>query len=374
MAATVNLSRNTKLYVSTVATGHAVTDTFEIPILDGYSFTQNTESQNITLNEAGAAPVRGQKVFNTALNPVDISFVTYVRPFMYDPDQDGVTTPDTHNCVERILWDAVAGTALNQATTATATELTVDFSNSEVHELLPLYLYFTVDNVTYVISGATITAVTIDFSIDGIAQLQWTAQGVSLAEGTAPAAYRSAAAGATTADLQTTNLRDADFIKNKLSTVSLTAADTATFPGVSSNGVYNLALTGGSITIENGTTFLTPAELGIVNKPIGSFTGTRAISGNITCYLRTGATLGQSGDLFSDMATATDVISNAFALTVSLGGASAPKLELVMAQAHLNIPTINVEDVVASDIQFTAQGGTNGIEDTDELLIKYYAS
>ena len=38
-------------------------NTFEIGVLDGFSFTQATGTQNVTLNEAGTSPKRGQNIF-----------------------------------------------------------------------------------------------------------------------------------------------------------------------------------------------------------------------------------------------------------------------------------------------------------------------
>ena len=91
----INLSRNTKMYVSTVNTEFSNSNTFEVPVLDGYSFSQDVETQNITLSEAGCTPARGQKIFNTALNVVEVEFPTYVKPY-----DDGTGT----NCVEQLLW------------------------------------------------------------------------------------------------------------------------------------------------------------------------------------------------------------------------------------------------------------------------------
>ena len=54
---------------------------FEILVLDGYTFTQDTEKEVIGLTEAGEKPVRGQRSFNTALNPAEFSMTTYMRPF-----------------------------------------------------------------------------------------------------------------------------------------------------------------------------------------------------------------------------------------------------------------------------------------------------
>ena len=72
-----NLIRNSRVfYTSNVdAAGKVKTANFtkantrEIQVLEGFSFSQNTTSETVTLNEAGAAPVRGQRSFNTALDP-----------------------------------------------------------------------------------------------------------------------------------------------------------------------------------------------------------------------------------------------------------------------------------------------------------------
>lgn len=57
----------------------------------------------------------------------------------------------------------------------------------------------------------------------------------------------------------------------------------------SPNTVYTVALTGGSLSIANNVTYLTPANLGTLNVPCTYFTGTRTITSNVTAYLKTGA-------------------------------------------------------------------------------------
>jgi hypothetical protein len=84
----LNLIRNSRVFFTTnltssnnvAATGFLNTNTFELQVQDGFSFSQNTGTETITLNEAGSAPVRGQRSFNTSLDPVDWSFATYIRP------------------------------------------------------------------------------------------------------------------------------------------------------------------------------------------------------------------------------------------------------------------------------------------------------
>ena len=58
---------------------------FAIPMLEGFSFSQSTNSSEITLSEmestAGTSR-RGRKMFNDSLAPVEWSFSTYIRPYI----------------------------------------------------------------------------------------------------------------------------------------------------------------------------------------------------------------------------------------------------------------------------------------------------
>ena len=74
--ATFSLVRDTKVYISTAQSTGNMTDlnTWEVPVLDGYSFTAETEVETITVSEAGTGSIaRGQQAFTTAINPVDWS-------------------------------------------------------------------------------------------------------------------------------------------------------------------------------------------------------------------------------------------------------------------------------------------------------------
>ena len=82
-------------------------NTWEIQVLEGMSFSQNTTVDTVTLNEAGATPARGQRSFNTALEPVDFSFSTYLRP--YKSAAGTALTPTTVTAEEKVLWNAFAG-------------------------------------------------------------------------------------------------------------------------------------------------------------------------------------------------------------------------------------------------------------------------
>lgn len=375
-----NLIRNSRVFFTTnvnsggivQATGFTNVNTFEIQVLDGFSFSQNTASETVTLNEAGAAPVRGQRSFNTALEPVDFSMSTYIRPKV----NTAVIT-----CEEKVLWNALAGVdpiggtnpAWTDGSTTGPVAAQLDFAYSNVHQLQKFGLIIVVDNVCYIVDNAALDQATIDFGIDAIGMIAWTGKGtamrtltgVTLTDG-ADVTFANGLTG--TAKIKDTT---AKYITNKLSTIELEG-------NISGGGTaYTIAITGGSITIANNLTYLTPANLGTVNQPIGYFAGTRAISGSLTAYLRTGA--GTSATLLADMlAGAANNDETKYMLNVSLGGATnAVRVDLEMNGAMLSIPTISTEQVISTTINFTAQAFTGtdyDLEQTNELVVKYYAT
>ena len=130
--------------------------------------------------------------------------------------------------------------------------------------------------------------------------------------------------------------------------------------------------------LSNNVTYLTPANLGVVNKPFTYFTGTRAISGTINCYLKTGTN--NSADLINTMlANSSSDIEPDFKLVLHIGGSStsATRATLSIPAAVLSIPTINTEQVVSQTINFTAQGtGASAfdLEEENEITINYYSA
>lgn len=375
-----NLLRNSRVFFTTnvntsgivQATGFSPTNTFEIQVLDGFSFSQNTTSDTVTLNEAGSAPIRGQRSFNTALEPVDFSMSTYIRPKV---------NTTVISCEERVLWNALAGVdaiggtnpAWTDGSTTGPVAAQADFAYSNVHQLQKFGLLVVIDAVCYVIDNAALDQATVDFGIDAIAMVAWTGKGTALRQIEGATATEGATVTLANGLTGTAKGKDtaAKYITNKLSTVELEA-------NISGGGTaYTIAITGGSITIANNLTYLTPANLGTVNTPIGYFTGTRAVSGSLTAYLRTGS--GTSATLLNDMlASAATADETKYMLNVSLGGASnATRVDLEMNGAMLTIPTVSTEQVISTTINFTAQGYTGAeydLEQTNELVVKYFAT
>lgn len=393
-----NLSRDAKLYAIIAGTaigsatgGPAAPNCWEIKVLDGFSFSQDTGTQDITINEAGATPTRGMKQYNTSLNPVDVSFSTYVRPFV--AVDDGVPTNSRAKCIEEILWNSMISNTLgvvgssgsnvsNSGIVATGTtSCKFDFSNSDLHQLLELDLYFKFDNNTYKITNFTVISAEVDFSIDGIGTINWSGQGTTLAEDSAAHTAIGSWTGTEAGSPDYYSAPDvAQFMKNKFTTMILIDNNVGS---ATNSDYFTVPITGGTITIDNGTTYLTPEELGVVNTSIGSFTGTRSISGSVTAYLNTvgsedGTTeaLGwPTAKLIEAMQALTDATNTNWSITLRMGGTSTdnPRVDFYLGSAQLTFPSVNIEDVIATEINFIGQGST-GLEATNELTIDYVPS
>jgi len=390
--------------------GNEVTaNTFRVGVLDGYSFSQGSDSSDVTISEAGAAPNRGSKRFNDSLPPAEWSFGTYVRPFVHGAASFRVAAD--HDCVENILWAAISGTALPGDAAADGRGVVVGttaqngsqctFAKSDVHELMKLNLFFALENTTYRLNDAQVNQAEIDFSIDGIASITWSGNATTIDQvGEAiedPSKYiiqttSEAAPTSGTSDtfvetynfVDTTGPSDADYLRNKLSTLYLDAD--AQGGGSASNGLddrtYDINITGGSLTIANNVTYVTPETIGVVDKPIGSFTGARVISGSLTMYLDTKAN--GSNQLLTDLSGATDLVTNVFDMRLFMGVAgtvasdgdaieandfTAPGVEFNMPKAQLSIPTVEVGDLVSASLEFAAHG--SDLLTGDEITVKY---
>ena len=228
-----------------------------------------------------------------------------------------------------------------------------DFTGSEKPALGTFDLFFEMGGAAggsgdsgptyYRLKDAVVNSASIDFDIDGIATITWSGFASMVSDLTAlPSATDSITEGTT---------GTGNFIRNRLTQLSVTAADTSTFPGAGS-GVYNLVLTGGNITMENNITYLTPETLGIVNQPLGHVTGTRNVSGNFTCYLN--RENGGSADLFEDLIEATTVITNSFNSVFKIGGTAAPKVQIDLPKCHFEVPSHSIDDIISLETNFHA--------------------
>ena len=389
MADKLFFSRDVKVFIDDG------TNSWTLPVLDGFSFSQATNTSEITLNEMASSTGvsrRGRQMFTDSYAPAEWSFSTYVRPFVSTTSTAAGTADSaakTH-AVEEVLWANMTGTGLygsyafNQAASGgqtgtanwnngdAATGLTINWTKSNVTTLGTFDIYFLLskDNSTsaaqlYKLSSCCVNEASIDFDIDGIATINWSGMGQLITEvegGVIPRLAASITEGGTSANTS-------NFIRNRLTSLSMTAANSSLYPGVNSNGVYNAVLTGGNLTFSNNMTYLTPETLGIVNQPIGHVTGTRTIGGNFTCYLNSEA--GSTADLFEDIIENTDDVTNDFNLVFSIGGTTSatPRLIATLPNCHLEVPSHSMDDVISLEVNFHALPGA--IDSSDEASLKY---
>lgn len=111
MATQLYFSRDSKCYIEF---GDKV---WEVPVLDGFSFSQGNNTSEITLSEmesTGGVSRRGRRAFNDSLAPGEWSMSTYVRPFQ-SAGNASATTGDADDdasmvhAVEEVLWAMMAG-------------------------------------------------------------------------------------------------------------------------------------------------------------------------------------------------------------------------------------------------------------------------
>lgn len=370
----LQFSRNANVYVQLLDAAGAHEQAWKLSVLDGFSFSQSINSSEITINEAGAISRRSRLLFNDSLAPVEWSMSTYARPF---------TASSITHAPEEALWamllgaDTYAANVFSNSVLSGGTEVvnaptngtnTFDFSASNVSSFSDRWnIYFGFEdsgNIQfYKLDAAVVNSLTMDFDIDGIATLQWSGFAKSLTDaGTSVPGDLAAPAPISLGLTDTTN-----FIRNRISTVSLTRTD------VSPDDVYDIVLTGGSFSIENNVSYLTPEELGVVNAPLANITGARSISGSMTCYLDTDTGNSKSGELFADLVSDTATVRNVFDMALNIGGATAstPRITLDLPTAHIEVPSINVEDLLTLEINFHGQPSNGNVDNTDEASIIY---
>ena len=217
----------------------------------------------------------------------------------------------------------------------------------------------------YKIKDCSVNEFSFDFDIDGIATVAWSGQGKIITdEGTKD--FSSATDLITEGVVSATGAaRTNGFIRNRVSDLTLTPAS------LNGGAAYATTLTGGNITGTNNITYLTPETLGVVNQPLGHVTGTKTIGGNVTCYLDNANSA--SADLFEDVIEATNDIQNSLSFAFDIGagsGATAdtvPYCLITLPTCHVEVPTINIDDVISLETNFHAL--PTAIDATDEITV-----
>ena len=385
--------RDTKVFIHVPTTAAGTKAMYyELPVLDGYSFSQATNTSEITLNQAqtiGGVSLRARQMFNDSYAPAEWSFSTYMSPFQTAASQDrgvnGIAGDNAgdHQEVAEALWAMFFGQMTSNALTPDTNNLTVNqnHANSATVGVFDLYFVFGGANMAYTagkpanftgsnigvykISDCSVNEFSFDFDIDGIATVAWSGQGKVITDVGA-----LSLSGSTTLINEgvvnaTGAARTNGFIRNRVSDLTLTPAS------LNSGTAYATTLTGGNITGTNNLTYLTPETLGVINQPLGHVTGTKNIGGNITCYLDNASSA--SADLFEDVIEATSDIQNSLQFEFDIGAGTGetadtvPYCLITMPTCHVEVPTINVEDVISLETNFHAL--PSAIDSTNEISV-----
>lgn len=336
----LQLLRNTRIFVSTVKSGHNKTNTQEILVQDDISWGQDSNTTDITVNEAGPRPTRGSKRFNDSLSAAEWSFSTYILPYN-DKTTSKQIVPDY------MLWHALSsGKPINLTGNTgahnNATNFMVNFKDNAYHELAMLHIYILTDKVWSYIDSCQINQAEVNVDIEDIGRVTWSGNGNQLI----PLDRQPFDPDEIGIDDETYMTLQSSYIKNKLTILKIKNMDT--------NKSYDIPITGGTFTVNNNITYLTPNVMSRVNIPIGSFTGAFELTGSLTAYLND-KSLG-SMELYKDLVKTLKVV-NRFEIALILGGEyteGRPAAVLVAKQAHVNIPTIETDDVLGTSVEFKA--------------------
>jgi len=305
----------------------------------------------------------------------------------------------------------------SESFTSDGTDLDINFYDSSRASLGTFNLYFVFSDrsagrLLYKLENAVVNEASIDFDIDGIATINWsgmagqikevatgTGAGQVTAQDAAPTAGAAGALWIDTNDSDKIYISTAannsswyavidegstdtgNFIRNRLTNLTLAPetnfqSDT-TFTNAAGSSdsyetSYSVAITGGNVTISNNISYLTPEELGKVNQPIEHVTGTRSVTGSLTCYLASSdAATNRSKNLFADLVSDVNTVINKFAITLAVGGTDTtkPRFQISMPTAHLEIPSHSIEDVISLETNFHGLG--TGVSEGDEVTLKY---
>jgi len=315
--------------------------------------------------------------------------------------------------------DALVLNVTSESFTSDGTDLDINFYDSSRASLGTFNLYFVFSDrsdgrLLYKLQDAVINEASIDFDIDGIATVNWSGMagqikevptGLNAGQFTAQDSFPNPgaagaiwidtndsdkfyistsatnAAGSWYAVIDEGSTSTGNFIRNRLTQLTL-APETAfqsstTFTNAAGGSdsyetSYNVAITGGNVTISNNISYLTPEELGKVNQPIEHVTGTRTVTGSLTCYLASSdAATNRSKNLFADLVSDINTVINKFAITLQVGGTDStkPRFQITMPTAHLEIPSHSIEDVISLETNFHGLG--TGVSEGDEVTLKY---
>lgn len=327
----ITLKRNYNIYVSKSTTAPFNSGNTVQLLVQDFSFNRASNLGRIDRNTIDPNKERTITPYTQSIAPVSFSFSTYILPLV----DTNVTSPEEYLWTSLMGNDSIAGTP-----NSTPTSSTIDFAEGNVGTLHELTVWFDDPNnldSSYRLDNAIIDSASISFDINGIALIEWQGRALSITRENFPG---------TATDRTTVT----SYLKNRLSTITMQI-----------NAVsYTVALTGGSIDIDNNVTFYGRSIIGKTTTPVGHYTGNRNINGNLSFYMKSGVNL--SADLFDIILNnaSSDTYETTYTadITINIGGTISPYIQINVPRVILEIPRLNFDEIVSMDIPFTAKEGT----------------
>ena len=285
---------------------------WEIPVLDGYSFSQTTNTSEIALAEmesSAGISRRGRRMFTDSLAPAEWSFSTYARPFksLAGSVASGSVAADSAgevHAVEEVLWASMFGADKTLANnfvrnvqpvggadagviTAGTDSSVVTIGESNRSALHSFTLFFLIDTATsnpllYRMPEAIVNEASVDFDVDGIATINWTGFAKEIQDNSTKLAVSSTATPAKSNGRVGTGTGDlalGDIVINTSLTRAVSIVDDVSGSNVAATQAIDEAITSTKNFIRNRLTGVTieSGETGGTDKVPGVFPGQHAV-------------------------------------------------------------------------------------------------
>lgn len=329
------LKRKARLYTSTVTSSFSTSNTIKTLVSDVNVDLLSSALVNYSRQTVNSSANRKVNPVLESVGLAKFSFTTYV-------DVIGGTAEST----DRILWQGLLGTSSGITQSST---LSYNFANSNVPELNYIQIWLDFGNYQYELTNCVIDSANISLDLNNQLKIEWSGTAMSFST-------ESVSLPGTFYDY--TSLGNC--IVNKLTTISLER----------NSVTYNLAITGGSIGINNNNVYYGRKKIGFTQEPVGHYTGQREISGNLGFYLK--ATTNNTADLFNNLFT--DRLTETYEqrpanITLNVGGTSGKRAVINLPETILDIPKQRFEDVISVSVPFVARENSG-----NEVNIIYYTS
>lgn len=328
----IYFEREIEIYISTVDTGFTTDNTTKLPILAGASIDYSTITNNSYNYKISDSPERLNEKILSGITPPEISFSTYAKPFLDTPN---ITA------VEKLLLNSL----LANTGTESASDYETSFTSTNV--LPELYIFISFNNLVYKISNVVVKSAIYNIEIDRPVFIEWKLVGLTIeSTSSAPGTYTD----------YTTNI---NFLKSKLSTVTMEiGAITSQLPIVS-----------GKLRLLNSVQVVKRDTLdvrGVQN--LGHYVKNRTVEFNLVSYLKTGTT-NNIKDLFDSINTSLDYTNdNSIKITITMGTTDAAHIIVELNKVQIELPTIEIQDVISSNIKITPRTLSTI---NDDINIKY---